>query len=226
MGYVAFEICQVPVGGQQKRGAKAKCGHCEKTESIHINTSKSHGDDDEQVERNVIHKFEKLGWKIGKTATQHRCPGCYAALKAAAKRRNNGDNKVVPINPVDSEPTVVVVESAPAAKRPTRDDRRIIHNRIDENYVSEAIGYAAGWSDKRVAEDLGVPIVWVAEIRDENFGPNIDEASQQTISEAKALIEELKAAHYTADPIVTLLVKLEERAARIEKALLAIAERK
>jgi hypothetical protein len=233
MSYIAFEICTVPIGGHQRRGAKARCGHCDRTESIHVNTSKSHGDDDEQVEKAVVHKFENLGWKIGKTAAQHRCPQCFSAIKAAAKSRNGRtvhlSQKVVSITPVEIPPTQVVVAAAPppqSERRPTREERRIIHNKIDEKYTSETTGYSMGWNDKRVADDLGVPVAWVSEIRDANFGPNIDEAMTQVISDAKGLLDELKAARYSADPILASLKALDERAERIEKALTAIGERK
>jgi hypothetical protein len=43
-----------------------------------------------------------------------------------------------------------------------------------------------------VAKDLNVPVSWVATIREENFGPNIDEASAEVISEAKALLADVK----------------------------------
>jgi hypothetical protein len=235
MAYVAFEVCTVPVGGHPKRGAKAKCGYCDRSESIQVNTVRSHGDDDEQVERSVANKFEKLGWKIGKTSSQHRCPGCFAALKTAARKRNgiaDPDNKVVPITPIEPpklvEPTPVVVEvpGTPPPRRPSRDERRIIHNKIDEKYVSEAVGYTAGWSDQKVADDLGVPVAWVAEIRDENFGPNIDEVMASTVADAKGLLDELKASRYSAEPILAALNALDERAAKIELILKTIAERK
>jgi len=232
MAYVAFEVCTVPVGGHPKRGAKAKCGYCDRTESIQVNTVRSHGDDDEQVERKVADKFERLGWKIGKSTSQHRCPSCFTALKVAAKKRNE-QLKVVPINPMETKPiepieaTSVIVEVPQApTKRPSRDERRIIHNKIDEKYVSEAIGYTSGWNDKKVADDLGVPVAWVAEIRDENFGPNIDEVMAETVSNAKALLDELKAARYTAEPILAALKALDERAVKIELILTTIAERK
>jgi hypothetical protein len=229
MPYVAFETCTVPVGGQPKRGAKATCGFCQRTESLHINTMRSHGGDEEQVEKAVARKFENLGWKVGRTATQHRCPACFAALKSAsAKKRENHDmdNKVVSINPPPPTPDPVMVAVEAAPRRPSRDERRIIHNKIDENYVSEAVGYAAGWNDKRVASDLGVPQAWVAEIRDENFGPNVDEALVAAMADGKAMLEEIQAARMTAEPMLKALNELIARSARIEQALQSFGEGK
>jgi len=230
MPYVAFEVCTVPVGGLQKRGVKAKCGYCDRTESFHVNTARSHGDDDDHVERNIAAKFEKLGWKIGKTAVQHRCPSCFAALKSANARKSkeNGDNKVVPINaPVPMDPVSLVVAVEPTeSRRPTREERRIIYNTIDGKYVSETSGYSAGWTDKKIAIDLGVPVEWVAEIRDENFGPNTNEVTVSLLTDARSLLEELRASKYTAEPILTALKALDDRAQKIEQLLTAIAEKK
>jgi hypothetical protein len=232
MAYVAFEICTVPVGGLQKRGVKAKCGYCDRTESFHVNTAKSHGNDDDTQERNIAIKFEKLGWKIGKTATQHRCPSCFAALKSANARRSkeNGtvDNKVVHINPpVPMDPVSLVVAVEPTeSRRPTREERRIIYNAIDPKYVNETSGYSAGWDDKKIAIDLGVPVEWVAEIRDENFGPNTNEVTVALLTDAKNLLEEFRATKYTAEPIIAALKALDDRAQKIEQLLIAIVEKK
>ena len=59
-------------------------------------------------------------------------------------------------------------------------------------YVGETVGYSKGWSDERVAKDLNVPIAWVSAIREENFGPDIDEVSVAIMKDAKSLIEELR----------------------------------
>ena len=40
--------------------------------------------------------------------------------------------------------------------------------------------------------DLNVPIAWVSAIREENFGPDIDEVSVAIMKDAKSLIEEVR----------------------------------
>ncbi len=60
---------------------------------------------------------------------------------------------------------------------PTREERRIIFAKLNEVYLDEDTGYSKDWSDQKVAHDLGVRKSWVAKIRDENFGPDIN--SQQ-----------------------------------------------
>lgn len=56
-------------------------------------------------------------------------------------------------------------------KKLGRDERRLVFEKLNEHYVSEATGYANGWSDKRVADELGCPRKWVEDVREEMFGP-------------------------------------------------------
>lgn len=53
-------------------------------------------------------------------------------------------------------------------------DRRIVIAKLNEVYGDDM--YLEDWIDQKVAEDLGVPVEWVAEVRDENFGPNLNAA--------------------------------------------------
>ncbi|WP_156373882.1 hypothetical protein [Rhizobium sp. Leaf386] len=67
-----------------------------------------------------------------------------------------------------------VVPLTPKAEPPkemTRADRRIVNEKIADVYDDGAERYSLGWTDKRVADDLGVPIAWVREERDRYFGP-------------------------------------------------------
>lgn len=65
------------------------------------------------------------------------------------------------------------VKPAPSQEPPremSRDDRRIIISKLDAVYLDSKRGYDSGWSDQKVASDLGVPRRWVEIIRAENFG--------------------------------------------------------
>jgi hypothetical protein len=53
----------------------------------------------------------------------------------------------------------------------SRDDRRIIYAKLNDVYVGPDAGYATGWTDQKVATDLGVAREWVAEVREDLFGP-------------------------------------------------------
>ncbi len=43
----------------------------------------------------------------------------------------------------------------------TRENRRIILAKLEEVYVDEKTGYSPGWTDAKLALDLGVPRAWV-----------------------------------------------------------------
>lgn len=105
----------------------------------------------------VPKKFTERGWEVGKRPQDDRCPGCVAAAEAKrrAKLVKPAELAVVPASPREMQ----------------REDRRIILAKLNEVYLDEQRGYDNGWTDHRVAEDLGVPRKWVEELREQNFGP-------------------------------------------------------
>ena len=223
-GYALFDACTVRVSGQSLRGARATCGYerCNTEGTVSVNTfAHGLGDDDDKAERYVTRKFEALGWKIGKTAKGNLCPACFARVKmASAKKKQTKEKEEVMISePPKMVPKVVPMmvreETVKPASEPprtmTRDDGRIIFNKIDENYAGESVGYAVGWSDERIAKDLGVPRAWVSEIRDKYFGPDLDERQTQMLAEAKAVHLAMLEVAAKAEPIVTLLKEVLAR---------------
>jgi hypothetical protein len=86
----------------------------------------------------------------------------------------------VPVTPSIETVSVPEIKSLDNIKPMSRIERRIIISKLNDVYVDEKIGYRGDWSDGKVATDLGVPVQWVAEIRDENFGPeDINEADTE-----------------------------------------------
>lgn len=68
---------------------------------------------------------------------------------------------------------VVAGTEAEQPRLASMDERRIINQKLQDVYGERA--YTAGWSDERVAKDLGVPRAWVAQIRELAYGPDVDE---------------------------------------------------
>lgn len=182
---MTFAIKPLNQGNRHLRGAFATCGHCGVLKTIRVNTFTGTPNDQTELEQQfVIKKLEEMGWLIGKKAEQHRCPGCYSAIKAKQARKNE-ENKVVtlPVKPAEPE----------APRTMSRDDRRIVFEKLNEVYVDEKIGYGPGWTDAKVATDLGVPRAWVKQLRDEMFGPEgSNEEIRATINEAQTLLNEMK----------------------------------
>ena len=71
---------------------------------------------------------------------------------------------------------------------PGHQGRRLTQESQDV-YLDERRGYDDGWSDKRVATDLGIPLAWVTRLRAENFGPkNYNSEAEAVVASAKAVI--------------------------------------
>lgn len=114
----------------------------------------------------------------------------------------------------------------------TRSERRIIYAKIEDVYSKEDNGgYIAHWTDQLVADDLGVHVEWVAEIRDENFGPEknpVDTAKLLAEAEAARHAAFIKEAGELVASATEILAKDKERtdcANHIEKIYKEIDER-
>ncbi|PST62632.1 hypothetical protein C9E91_13725 [Rhizobium sp. SEMIA4064] len=102
----------------------------------------------------AIQFFQNKGWVVGNGPRKDFCP----IHASPAKRKGT---------------KIMASECAPStADKPremTREDRRIINDKLDEVYGKDA--YKAPWTDAAVAKDLGVPRDWVAQVREQFFGP-------------------------------------------------------
>lgn len=223
MAYTALEICSVDVSGTARRGAKATCGHCGITQSLPVNTMRSHGDDDTLHDKHANSKFERVGWKIGRSPHQNRCPECFTAIKISSHRKredNMANNKIVPMTPVSPPPSPTAAPAVEPLRTMTRDERRIIFEKINEVYVGETTGYHGNWSDEVVARDLGVPRAWVSALREEYFGPDVNENHNSANEEAKAFLAELRALQDSiTNDVRALFIKAKEVRKTIERLL-------
>lgn len=132
----------------------------------------------------------------------------------------------------------VVVSVDAALPELSRADRRIIFAKLEEVYESEEAGYKSPWTDQAVARDLGshIPVGWVAQVREENFGPLRDNAEIRglfdrvatNVAEAKGFLDEVKAVRKEAAELVAKVNDLARRATDVGKnieGLLATADR-
>ena len=117
--------------------------------------------------------FRVEGWSVGAKSRTDLCP-----VHAVARR---GRRPASTKTPEETKPMTTPVKAAasPAApkadppKTMSRADRRIVHAKIAEVYDDRHERYFDGWTDAKGAADLGqhVPVAWVREIRDLDFGP-------------------------------------------------------
>ncbi|QRM39849.1 hypothetical protein F3X89_03825 [Rhizobium rhizogenes] len=100
----------------------------------------------------AVQHFQNKNWVVGSSPRKDLCP-VHAKLS-----RRKGTKAMADL-------------TAPVADKPremSRDDRRIINDKLDEVYGNGA--YKAPWTDAAVARDLGVPRDWVAQVREAFFG--------------------------------------------------------
>lgn len=123
-------------------------------------------------------QFRKMGWAVGSKASHDRCPECLQR-----KVINMSEHKKSTARP---EP-VEAPQSAPG-----REDGRLISRAIEDHWDAPLAGYKVGWSDVKMAEDLGVPLDWVKMIRERDFGGSGEDPTiQQFIAEQIGIRQEI-----------------------------------
>ncbi|HAY06434.1 MAG TPA: hypothetical protein DCY26_07240 [Hyphomonas sp.] len=108
-----------------------------------------------------------------------------------------------------------------------RDDRRIITDKLDEIYDEKIGRYISPWTDAAVSRDLGVPRAWVAEVREQFFGPegsNPDfdaflEQAAPIIAEMKNMANSARVQLEGVKAIEGRIADLERLGRKIEKVL-------
>lgn len=150
-------------------------------------------------EGQILTKVQKAGWTIIKNVL--RCPTCEAQRA------------------VNKEPVVTVITEI---RKPTREQKRQIVDLLGEVYDIKAERYIGGETDVTVAATVGLNCMsgWVAEIREEMFGPaggneDIEKLSSEVAGLAKTLTEQKK----SADMIVRDLGAQHEKLAELRKRL-------
>lgn len=202
-----------------RRSAKViRCGACPTTEM-----AVSRGADSLPNEM-VQAKFSRMGWHIGRRPVDDRCPACLEKERLA-KRKTSMDKtnlKAVPATPKPATVTAlgeglarVAMGTPPAAEKPremSREDGRIIFDKLSTLYDDN--GYIAGWSDKRVAEDLGIPRAWVENVRAQFYGDSAGNDQAETF---------LKACDALRADVATFSTERAEFLKRVDKLAEALA---
>ena len=172
-----------------------------------------------------------------KCGAQDVCPQC----KNKERRRMSTITPaltVVPIQPIVGSPPAPKmptppIQTPPATSSgaeppasPSREDRRVIFAKLQDVYIDERVGYSDGWSDQRVATDLGVARAWVKSIRDENFGPEAsNDETRRIIAEANAILKSARDLRFDVAMIEADADALRVNIAGVENARVAIEAR-
>jgi hypothetical protein len=102
----------------------------------------------------------------------------------------------------------------------TREDKHIVFAKLSEVYIDDKVGYGRGWTDEKVATDLGVPRAWVRLIREEFFGDEVgNEEIREQVAEAQAALVGMRKLEPDMRRLLSLADKVEKSLAEIQKVL-------
>jgi hypothetical protein len=178
----------------------------------------------------IARKLEQRGWSVGRRRQDHRCPRCQKNAKLAAATVITPRNAMSDtLKQVRTSMTTTMPPAKAAditiTREMSRDDRRIIFEKLNEVYVDGKTGYGEGWNDEKVSVNLGVPRAWVRVIRDENFGDEVtDEVTRKMIDEARAFVVVVSSHRKEIDKSVEALKPIFSRVEQIERHLAEIAK--
>ncbi|WP_157223333.1 hypothetical protein [Rhodovulum sp. PH10] len=211
--------------GRRTSGAKIVCARCSRSLVVarpHLKNNAGYSDGKEIAF--LTKRYQRAGWLVGRLAMHDRCPDCQKESKAMAGK--DTPNLAIVAGPASRQPVEtapVMTAAVPAGTSPrqmSREDRRLVFSRLDEVYLDEERGYGVGWTDQKVADDLGVPRAWVVTIREENFGGaggNEEIAAQ--VAEAEALVKRASEAAAECDRRAT---EIRREAAAIDSMVRTI----
>jgi len=180
-----FPEVTIKAGDQQVKAMRITCSECNAVGYYAFQTGHKR-----RPPIAAVQFFQNKDWVVGSTPRKDLCP-----VHAKPSRKKGMK--------------AMADATAPAADKPremSRDDRRIINDKLDEVYGVGA--YKSPWTDAAVARDLGVPRDWVAQVRDQFFGeagtnPLFDEylsakAAIEPLIEAAVAKQDLAIKHFEA----------------------------
>lgn len=139
--------------------------------------------------------FRRKGWEVGKTLSKCFCPLCIEARR-----------KVVKMSDHVKPPAV-----EPAEQRSiSREDGRLLSRAIEDHWDEASKHYTPGWSDVKLAAEMGVPIDWVKMIRERDFGGVGDDPGvERLIAELAPLKTELSDLQALGEELTTTAAAFE-----------------
>lgn len=166
--------------------------------------------------------FRNHGWVIGGGPRADICPKCYKLLIDTRREKYRAERAEQPMNiiPQGEKPVTVhatgngavsvsdpqplpkptVKESQVSMKDVDKTAKRLIDGKLDEVYNASKGGYLNGYTDDKLAVELGVMKEWVSLVRDFGHGPETSaldltadvkllDAKAQEVREAKRLVD-------------------------------------
>ncbi|WP_157982195.1 hypothetical protein [Oceanicella sp. SM1341] len=167
---------------------RARCHYCRKNDTMQSSGGR-HRAPPEEAHKFFIHR----GW-TGLTGKKPACPACVSKFRAIKAREREEKTAMKEVGktagPVVDKEVQIRTEAGcqtPLVAQMGRADRRKVFRAIDEAYSEDGGGYVGGETDHTVASAAGVPVVWVERIREEEFGPAVNEDARKLEADLAAI---------------------------------------
>lgn len=222
-----MSIIPTPKGTDRSPAAKAICDFCDHTEIVRADYERTAHGEFRVDEGQVLKKLTHNGWSYIKKKL--RCPACEAMRKPHQPK------------PAAEEPMPepTIASSNDDLRHPSREQKRQIVSLLTEVYDTAAGRYIAGETDKTVADTIGNGVMfgWVAQIREDLFGPDggneelealeadFHQWSEEAAQIAKSCHENIQAALAGLREFNKMRDKISEMAPRIDALKAAIGPR-
>jgi hypothetical protein len=122
--------------------------------------------------------------------------------------------------PVTQEENMNILDTpTPATRAMCRDDKRAIFRRLDEVYSVPAGRYVDDWTDHRLATEMNMPRAWIAQVRDEAYGP------EGGNDEMEKLLADIAATHRKLEGAVELCLTAATEAEKLNADVKSLSER-
>jgi hypothetical protein len=202
-----FKVISSIVAGTMRQGVRVHCRECPT-----VGWKSVHGMSGCPPEL-VFKHFRRQGWEMSQHNSYDLCPIC------ATKKE-----KTVATQQTKAEATKVDRVKADPPRQISKDEHHVAYLKLTETYIDETVGYAAPWTDQRVADDLKLPVAWITDIREKHFGNlALNEDHQKYINQALGTLDEAKKVTLEAKVYTDTAIKMGNDAqrmnAQIEKVL-------
>lgn len=214
-----------PISGKGVSRANAICDDCGREETVACDYARGSGNDWRPNEGQITKKLIGQGWAVVKGALH--CPACEGKRKIQQK-------KLVPTeveswDPLeDPTPEIAMKAKSLAAtvttiREPTREEKRQIMGLLEVSYDADAGRYKGADTDQTVAAAIGGGVMsgWVAEIREEFFGPDGGNGEMDALlAEMRAWVKEkdgeLLELNHLASVVGQTIKSYEEKAKQVD----------
>lgn len=189
------------IKGRGANHANAICDDCGKSEKVACGYIKTTPQQSVPNKGQVLRKVEAMGW--AEVKGKLRCAKCEAARK---EEKMTADTK-----------------TNPDLRQPTPKQKREIIGMLELVYDDDAKRFKAGESDRTVAEAVGDGVLWgwVAQIREELFGP--DTRNKELDEVRKGLTDLVEAIERERKDSADRIKALDQKAAHLINRLAQVS---